>query len=95
VVDSPISTSLSAINQPLIVAISTENYNLTTSEFSVSCLTCQKLISKLESARSNSNAGYRNDEIRKNATEAKQFSINKQANSLFWVVMKPVSGAIS
>ena len=77
-VDYPISTILSTMNQPLIAAISTENYNLTTSEFSVSCLTCQKLISKLESARSNSNVGYRNDEIRNNATEAKQFSINKQ-----------------
>ena len=41
-------------------------------------MTRQKLfISKLESARSNSN-GYRNDEIRSDAIEAKDFSINKQ-----------------
>jgi len=47
------------------------------SEFKVSCLTWQKLISNFESARSNSN-GDRNDEIRNNAIEAKYFSINKQ-----------------
>jgi len=71
VFDFPIST----MKQPLIV-VSTKNYGLA-SEFKVSCLTCQKLISKLEPARSNSN-GDRNDEIRNNAIEAKHFSINKQ-----------------
>ena len=48
VFDFPIST----MKQPLIV-VSTKNYGLA-SEFKVSCLTCQKLISKIESARSNS-----------------------------------------
>ena len=71
VFDFPIST----MKQPLIV-VSTKNYGLA-SEFKVSCLTCQKLISKLEPARSNSN-GDRNDEIRNNAIEAKYFPINKQ-----------------
>jgi len=42
VFDFPIST----MKQPLIV-VSTKNYGLA-SEFKVSCLTCQKLISKLE-----------------------------------------------
>jgi hypothetical protein len=40
-------------------------------------LTCQKLISKIESSRSNSD-GDRNDVIRNNSIEAKVFSINKQ-----------------
>ena len=72
VFDFPIST----MNQPLI-AVSTQNYGLA-SEFKIYViLTRQKLISKNESARSNSN-GYRNDEIRNNAIEAKEFSINKQ-----------------
>ena len=71
VFDFPIST----MKQPLIV-VSTKNYGLA-SEFKVSCLTCQKLISKLEPARSNSN-GDRNDEIGNSAIEAKVFSINKQ-----------------
>ncbi len=72
VFDNPIST----MNQPLIV-VSTKNYGFA-SQLKVSCLTsCQKLISKIESARSNSN-GDRNDEIGNSAIEAKVFSINKQ-----------------
>jgi L-rhamnose isomerase len=78
---------ISTMKQPLIVVSFNnettfdcclyKNYGLA-SEFKVSCLTPrQKLISALESVRSNSN-GERNDEIRNNAIEAKQFSINKQ-----------------
>ena len=44
---------------------------------SLVCLTSQKLISKLESARTNSN-GDRYNEIINHAIEAKHFSINKQ-----------------
>ena len=63
------------MNQPLIV-VSPAYYSLV-SEFKVSWLTCQKLISKIESARSNSD-GDRNVEIGNNAIEAKNFSIKKQ-----------------
>ena len=71
VFDFPIS-----ITKKPLIAVSTKNYGLA-SEFKVSCLTCQKLISNFESARSNSN-GDRNDELRNNAIEAKHFPINKQ-----------------
>jgi hypothetical protein len=71
VFDFPISTM-----KQLLIVVSTKNYGLAR-EFKVSCLTCQKLISKLKSARSNSD-GDRNDEIRNNSIEAKHFTLNKQ-----------------
>ena len=69
--DQPISRT----KKPLIL-LSSENFGLA-SEFEVSCFTCQEMISKLESARSN-NIEEENGEVTNKEIEAKQFSINKQ-----------------
>jgi hypothetical protein len=45
-------------------------------KFEISCFTCQEIISKLESARSNNFED--NGEATKKKIEAKEFSINKQ-----------------
>ena len=60
--------------QPLI-GVSSENYGLA-SAIKITCLTCQKQVAKLESARSCNNEDEDHGEIKKK--EAKQFAINQQ-----------------
>ena len=64
-----------SVMQPLIV-VSSETYGLA-SAVKITCLTCQKQVAKLESARSN-NIEEENGEVTNKEIEAKQFSINKQ-----------------
>ena len=59
----------------LLIAVSSENLGLA-SKIQITCLTCQKVIAKLESPRSDSTKG--NGEITNKEIEAKHFSINQQ-----------------
>ena len=68
------------IPQPLSV-VSSENFVLA-SEIQSICLTCQKVIAKLESARSDNTKD--NGEITNKEIEAKTF---QSTNSFFWVVI--------
>ena len=61
-----------SVMQPLIV-VSSETYGLA-SAVKITCLTCQKQVAKLESARSCNNEDEDHGEIKKK--EAKQFAIN-------------------
>ena len=63
-----------SVMQPLIV-VSSETYGLA-SAVKITCLTCQKQVAKLESARSCNNEDEDHGEIKKK--EAKQFAINQQ-----------------
>ena len=69
-----LSTEIPCIPQPLI-AVSSENLGLA-SKIQITCLTCQKVIAKLESARSDNTKD--NGEITNKEIEAKHFSINQQ-----------------
>ena len=59
----------------LLIVVSSENLGLA-SKIQITCLTCQKVIAKLESPRSDSTKG--NGEITNKEIEAKHFSINQQ-----------------
>ena len=70
-----LSTEIPCIPQPLII-VSSENLGLA-SEIQITCLTCQKVIAKLESARSDSTIDN-DSKITNKEIGAKRSSINKK-----------------